>query len=63
MYRLGLGAEYAYAENTTIGVNYELVWMGEVPMYKNRGNLAGELSGDYEKTSLHFVNVNVKWRF
>lgn len=62
-WRFGIGCQYAYSENLTIGFGYTLAWTGDLDMDINRGPLAGEVSGTYEKTALHFTNLNLIWKF
>ena len=62
-WRFGLGAQYQWSESLTIGGAYELMWTGDLNMDINRGPLAGRVSGTYEDTSMHFINVNLIWKF
>ena len=62
-WRFGLGAQYQWSESLTIGGAYELMWTGDLHMDINRGPLAGRVSGTYEDTSMHFINVNLIWKF
>jgi long-chain fatty acid transport protein len=61
-YRLGLGAQYDWSEAFTLGFGYELVWLGDLDMDRERGR-AGRISGEYEDAALHFFNVSGTWRF
>ena len=62
-WRFGLGAQYDWSENLTIGCAYELVWTGDLDMDINRGPLAGRVSGTYEDTAMHFINFNLIWKY
>ena len=62
-WRFGLGAQYDWSENLTLGCAYELVWTGDLDMEVNRGPLAGRVSGTYEDTAMHFININLIWKF
>lgn len=62
-WRFGLGAQYDWSENFTVGCAYELVWTGDLDMDVNRGPLAGRVSGTYEETAMHFINMNLIWKF
>jgi long-chain fatty acid transport protein len=62
-WRFGLGAQYDWSKNLTVGCAYELLWMGDLDMDVNRGPLAGRVSGTYEDTAMHFININLIWKF
>ena len=62
-WRFGLGAQYAWSEDLTLGCAYALVWTGDLDMEVNRGPLAGRVSGTYEDTAMHFINFNFIWKF
>jgi long-chain fatty acid transport protein len=62
-WRFGLGAQYAWSERLTLGCAYELLWTGDLDMDLERGPLAGRVSGTYEDVAMHFVNLNLVWRF
>ncbi|HID31320.1 MAG TPA: transporter [Desulfobacterales bacterium] len=62
-WRFGLGAQYDWSEKLTVGCAYALVWTGDLDMDVNRGPLAGRVSGTYEETAMHFININLIWKF
>jgi len=62
-WRFGLGAQYDWSENLTVGCAYALVWTGDLDMDINRGPLAGRVSGTYEDTAMHFINFNLIWKY
>jgi hypothetical protein len=57
------GGQYEWSENLTVGCAYELLWMGDLDMDLNRGPLAGQVSGTYEETAMHFINFNLIWKY
>lgn len=62
-YRFGLGAKYDWTRAVALGLAYELVWVGDLPVDQERGPLAGKVSGDYEDVSMHILNLNLTWKF
>jgi long-chain fatty acid transport protein len=62
-WRFGLGTQYKKSEKLTVGLGYQLMWMGDLDMDLNRGPLAGRVSGTYEDTAMHFINFNLIWKF
>ena len=66
-YKFGLGAEWQATEKHTVGLNYELTWVGDLPVtqqaiapgpgFFSRGTVVGE----YRSVYLNFFAVNVKW--
>jgi long-chain fatty acid transport protein len=62
-WRFGLGAQYEWSKNLTVGSAYELMWTGDLDMDVNRGPLAGRVTGTYEDTAMHFININFIWKF
>jgi len=62
-WRFGLGGQYAWSKNVTLGMAYELAWVGDLDMDVERGPLAGRVSGTYENVAIHFIALNAEWRF
>jgi long-chain fatty acid transport protein len=62
-WRFGAGVRYQVKDNFELGLSYECVWGGDLPMDINRGPLAGRVSGEYPNTALHFINLALNWRF
>lgn len=62
-WRFGLGARYDWSQNLALSGAYELLWMGDLDMDVNRGPLAGRVSGSYARAAMHFLNVNLNWKF
>ena len=62
-WRFGTGARYSIKENLDLGFAYELAWGGDLPVDVNRGPLAGRVSGQYENVCMHFMNLELTWKF
>jgi long-chain fatty acid transport protein len=62
-YRFGVGLQYDWSEDMTIGVAYEFLDLGEAETANLRRPLAGTLQGDYSVNEVHFVAMNVVWKF
>jgi long-chain fatty acid transport protein len=62
-WRFGLGSQYRLSEKLSLGGAYELLWVGDLDMDVNRGPLAGRVTGTYENTAIHAMNVNLIWKF
>jgi long-chain fatty acid transport protein len=61
--RFGTGAEWSWRKNSTVGLAYEYLDLGDAPISLNGGPAQGSLSGRYEDNAIHFVAVNLIWRF
>ncbi len=62
-WRFGLGARYDWSQRLAFNLAYALMWMGNLDMDLNRGPLAGEVSGRYDDAAIHFISLNVNWKF
>ena len=62
-WRFGLGARYDWSQDMALGLAYEFLWGGDLDMDVDRGVLAGNVSGTYENTSMHFINFYLQWKF
>jgi long-chain fatty acid transport protein len=62
-WRFGLGSRYDWSQRLAFGLAYELLWMGDLDMELNRGPLAGRVSGAYDDAAIHFISLNVNWKF
>jgi long-chain fatty acid transport protein len=62
-WRFGVGAQHEWSDSLTLGFGYQLLWMGDLDMDLNRGPLAGQVSGTYKSTAMHFFNFNVIWKY
>jgi long-chain fatty acid transport protein len=63
-FRFGVGVQYDWSEEITVGTAYEFLAAGSAEIaHLNRGPLAGTLQGDYSANFIHFVALNVIWKF
>jgi long-chain fatty acid transport protein len=62
-WRFALGAQYRQSEKLTIGCAYGLMWIGDLDMDVSRGPLAHRVTGTYEDSAIHIMNVNLIWKF
>jgi long-chain fatty acid transport protein len=62
-WRFGAGAQYHWKENISLGLAYELLWLGDLPADVNRGALSGRVSGEFSDAHTHFIHASLNWRF
>jgi long-chain fatty acid transport protein len=62
-FRYATGMQYAFRENITLGLAYELADLGTAPMNFQRGPLAGRIAGYFPSNLVNFVAANIKWQF
>jgi long-chain fatty acid transport protein len=62
-WRYGTGIQYAWRDNITFGLAYELLDLGKARMNIQRGPLAGRIAGDFPSNLVNFVAANIKWQF
>jgi len=61
--RFGTGVQYDWDDDITLGAAYELLDLGDGNINRSGGNLRGDLKGDYQENHIHFLNINVVWKF
>ena len=61
--RAGAGVQYELDQDVTLGVAYEYLDLGDGNINQTGGNLRGDLKGDYKKNQIHFIGLNVVWKF
>lgn len=59
-WRFGVGMFWCACAGLELEAAYELSWTGDLPCDRNRGPLAGRVSGDFTSTSAHFMTVGAK---
>ena len=59
----GTGVQYNFSDKITLGAAYQYMNGGDADLDVERGPLAGRLEGDYKWFDVHFVALNVSWRF
>ena len=65
-YKYGLGAEWQATEKYNIGMNYELTWIGDMPVNQSAalpGPLVsrGNVVGSFNNTAFHWFSFNVRF--
>jgi len=60
-YKFGLGANWLKSPKVKLGFSYELVYMGDLSISQNRGELAGQVTGEFKDTMLHFFAFTMNW--
>jgi long-chain fatty acid transport protein len=61
-WRYGLGTQYAAAEQLKVGLDYELIWTGDLKMDRS-SILGGRIKGTYEDVYSHVIAVNAALGF
>lgn len=61
-FRYGVGLQYDWSERMTVGAAYEFLDLGEAEI-ANLQRPAGALDGDYSSNHVHFIALNVSWKF
>jgi len=61
--RYATGLQYDWGENITLGAAYEYLDAGKAKIDQQGGPLQGDLKGDYQSNEIHFINLNLIWRF
>jgi long-chain fatty acid transport protein len=61
--RYATGLQYDWGENITLGAAYEYLDAGKAKIDQQGGALQGDLKGDYKSNEIHFINLNLIWRF
>jgi long-chain fatty acid transport protein len=60
-YKFGLGANWLKSPKVKLGFSYELAYMGDLSISQNRGQLAGQVTGEFKDTMLHFFALTLNW--
>ena len=60
-YKFGLGANWLMNQKVKLGFSYELSYMGDMSISQNRGPLAGQLTGEFKDTMMHFFAFTLNW--
>jgi long-chain fatty acid transport protein len=61
-FRFGVGLQYDWSERMTVGAAYEFLDLGNAEI-TNLQRPAGTLQGEYSTNYVHFVALNVIWKF
>ena len=60
-YKFGLGANWLMNPKVKLGFSYELSYMGDMSISQNRGPLAGQVTGEFKDTMMHFFAFTLNW--
>lgn len=60
-YKFGMGANWLMSPKIKLGFSYELAYMGDMAVSQNRGPLAGQVSGEFKNTMIHFFAFTFNW--
>jgi long-chain fatty acid transport protein len=61
--RAGLGTQYQWSEDVTVGFAYEYADLGENKIRQNGGPLQGDLRGNYSSFNANFFDATLIWKF
>jgi len=61
--RIGTGIQYDWNKDVTVGVAYEYLDAGDAEIDQAGGPLQGPLKGKYETNAIHFIAVNLIWKY
>jgi len=60
-YKFGMGANWLMSPKVKLGFSYELAYIGDMAVSQNRGPLAGQVSGEFKNTMMHFFAFTFNW--
>ncbi|SIO09471.1 OmpP1/FadL family transporter [Halodesulfovibrio marinisediminis] len=61
--RYATGVQYEIDDDVTIGLAYQFLDAGKGKINKEGGPLTGPLKGEYSPNHIHYVAINVGWKF
>jgi long-chain fatty acid transport protein len=61
-WRVGLGAQYDLSKAVTLGLAYELVYMGDMSVDQVSGPMRGTIHGTYNDAMIHVVAFTLNWK-
>jgi long-chain fatty acid transport protein len=62
-YRLAAGLQYELNPDVTLGAAYQYLDLGDANIDRTGGLLRGDLKGKYKKNEIHFLGINLIWKF
>lgn len=62
-YRYAAGLQYQWNEDVNVGLAYEFLDLGNAKIDQEGGPLNGDLKGDYDPNHIHFIALNLIWKF
>ncbi len=60
-YKFGMGANWLMNQKIKLGFSYELAYIGDMSISQNRGPLAGQVTGEFKDTMMHFFAFTLNW--
>jgi long-chain fatty acid transport protein len=60
-YKFGLGANWLMNPKVKLGFSYELAYMGDLAISQNRNSRAGDVTGAYKDSMMHFFAFTMNW--
>ena len=61
IYKFGLGANWLMSPKIKLGFSYELAYSGDMSVSRNRGLLAGQVTGEFKDAMTHFFAFTTNW--
>lgn len=62
-YRYATGVEYTYDKDITLGFDYTFIDGGKSEIDQNRGQLAGNIVGEYDPNYINAFGLRMNWKF
>jgi long-chain fatty acid transport protein len=62
-WRFALGSQYDLRKDLKLGLAYEYLYGGDIPLDVSRSPLAGTVSGYYRNMSIQCLNASLNWKF
>ena len=62
-YRFATGLQYELNPAVTLGAAYQYLDLGDAKINRTGGILRGDLKGKYKTNEIHFLGVNLIWKF
>jgi long-chain fatty acid transport protein len=60
-YKFGMGANWLMNQKIKLGFSYELAYSGDMSILQNRSQLAGQVTGQFQKAMTHFFAFTLNW--
>jgi long-chain fatty acid transport protein len=61
-YRFGVGAMYRWKKDVDLGLAYEFMWLGDMPVVQD-STYRGRVSGSFDNSWFSFLSANLTWHF
>jgi long-chain fatty acid transport protein len=60
-YKFGMGANWLMNPKVKLGFSYELAYIGDMAISQNRSQRAGDVTGAYKDSMMHFFAFTLNW--